>query len=116
MSGGNLWHSGGHGDSHTAVENRYKFGSVSKQGIPRAYQWIVQRTAIGIPDPLAGKCVLYNDNVFLGISQVQNKWLRKILFAAIIYIMDILYCVIKLSQYNTKPTKIYYMDVKCVFR
>ena len=40
----------------------------------------------------------------------------ELLFAAITCRPDILYCIIKLSQYNTKPAHIHYIAVKRVFR
>ena len=40
----------------------------------------------------------------------------ELLFAAITCRPDILYCIIKLSQYNTKPACIHYLAVKRVFR
>ena len=40
----------------------------------------------------------------------------ELLFAAITCRPDILYCIIKLSQYNTKPARIHYIAVKRVFR
>ena len=40
----------------------------------------------------------------------------ELLFAAITCRPDILYCIIKLSQYNTKPARIHYLAVKRIFR
>jgi len=40
----------------------------------------------------------------------------ELLFSAITCRPDILYCIIKLSQYNTKPARIHYIAVKRVFR
>ena len=40
----------------------------------------------------------------------------ELLFAAITYCPDILYAIIKLSQYNTKPARIHDIAVKHVFR
>ena len=42
--------------------------------------------------------------------------IRELLFAAIIVCPDILYIIIKLSQYNNKPAPIYYTAVKRVFK
>jgi len=40
----------------------------------------------------------------------------ELLFAALACRPDILYGIIKLSQYNTKPVRVHYMAVKRVFR
>merc|ERR1740124_910450 len=50
----------------------------------------------------------------MGFSYCQA--IGKNLFAAITCRPDILYCVIKLSQYNTKPARIHYLAVKRIFR
>ena len=49
----------------------------------------------------------------LGFSYRQE--IEELLSAAITCKPDILYCIIKLSQYNTKPVLIYYLAVKRVF-
>ena len=40
----------------------------------------------------------------------------ELLFAAITYRPDILYAIIKLSQYNNKPARVYYIAVKRLFK
>ena len=67
-------------------------------------------TSIGPVEPLA-KATLQREMTFS-----YRHSIGELLFAAITCRPDILHCIIKLSQYNNDPAKIYYMAVKRVFR
>ena len=67
-------------------------------------------TSAGPTDPTAHAALQKE----MGFSYRQS--IGELLFAAITCRPDILYCIIKLSQYNTKPARIHYIAVKRVFR
>jgi len=74
----NRWLTGGRGFGNKEVETRnYLVHEQLKVDSP--YQWIVRsETGDGRrndPDPLAGEPVIYGDNIFLQVNNVNDRWL-----------------------------------------